>query len=100
MFQQLKEYTDKIGTVYGTEDFAIYMYSIVKMRRPAKIVELGTGVGTTTLWMAQALKENGFGKLHTIDNGSMWAEFVKNHPKEILPATYDEFIKEEYKSGK
>jgi len=92
MFSQLKEYTDRIGTVYGTEDFAMYMYSIVKMRKPAKIVELGTGVGTTTLWMAQALKENGFGKLHTVDNGEMWAEFVRNHPKEKFPNTYQEFI--------
>jgi len=71
-FSKLKEFTDNIGTIYGTEDFSIYLYSIVKMTRPKTVLELGTGFGTTALWAALALQENNLGILHTIDDGSEW----------------------------
>lgn len=71
-FAALKQYTDSIGSVYGTEDFAIYLYAIVKMMKPKNVVELGTGLGSTALWAGLALEENGFGSLYTVDDGSEW----------------------------
>jgi len=72
-FAELKKFTDRVGNVYGTEDFALYLYSIVKMTKPTNVVELGTGLGSTMLWIAQGLKENQSGILHTIDDGSDWS---------------------------
>ena len=71
-FAKLKEFTDNVGSIYGTEDLAVYLYSIVKMSKPKHVLELGTGFGTTSLWMALALQENGCGILHTVDDGSEW----------------------------
>lgn len=69
---KIKQYTDRIGEIYGTEDFSVYLYSIIKMTKSKKIVELGSGLFTTTLWAALALEENKFGTIHTIDNGAEW----------------------------
>lgn len=69
---KVKRYTDKIGDVYGTEDFSVYLYSIVKMAKSKNIVELGSGLFTTTLWAALALEENQSGLIHTVDNGAEW----------------------------
>ena len=71
-FAELKQFTDSVGKIYGTEDFSLYLYSLVKMTRPSTVLELGTGLGTAALWMALALKENNNGILHTIDDGSEW----------------------------
>jgi predicted O-methyltransferase YrrM len=76
-FVKLKHFTDKVGPIYGTEDFAIYLYSITKMFKPNVVVELGTGFGTTTLWSALALQENQKGKIYTVDDGSEWLELHK-----------------------
>jgi predicted O-methyltransferase YrrM len=74
---EIKKLTDEIGQIYGTEDFAIYLYSLVKMSKATNVVELGTGLGSTALWIALALEENQNGILHTIDDGSEW-----NHLKQ------------------
>jgi predicted O-methyltransferase YrrM len=68
----IKKLTDAIGTIYGTEDFSIYLYSLIKMKKPKTIVELGTGVGSVMLWSALALEENSFGTIYTVDDGSDW----------------------------
>lgn len=72
-FLEAKKYTDQYGVVYGTEDFAVYLYSVIRMQKPKTVVELGTGLGTTTIWSALALEENSFGKIITIDDGSEWS---------------------------
>jgi len=69
----IKRYSDAVGSIYGTEDFGPYFYSLVKMRRPQRLVELGTGLGLISLWAGLALEENGSGRLITIDNGSEWS---------------------------
>jgi predicted O-methyltransferase YrrM len=66
-----------LGEVYCSDDKAFLFYSLIKMQRPARIVEIGTGVGVCSLFMAQAAKENGTGSVFTIDNGSDWAEFYQ-----------------------
>ena len=59
-----------LSEVYGKEKFCYLVYSLVKMQQPETILELGTGLGTTALMIAQALKENNKGKIYTVGNGS------------------------------
>ena len=87
---KLKKFTDSVGTVYGTEDFNIYLYSLVKMTKPRSILELGTGLGSSSLWIALALQENNQGTLFTIDDGSEW-ERLKT-AKDL----FGEYFEEEY----
>ncbi len=70
----LKKYTDEIGYVYGSEDLCVHLYSWVKMIKPRQVLEFGTGLGASTLWINEAIKENGAGILHTIDDGSKFIE--------------------------
>jgi len=86
-----EELEDAVG--YGTEDFAIFLYSLIKMRKPENIVELGTGVGSTMLWSALACKENGFGKVTTVDNGLHWVEDIQHYDNSLFKGKkYFEFI--------
>ena len=70
----LLELRNRIGFVYGSEEIAILLYALVRRERPAVMLELGTGLGVTAFWMAQAAKENGGGHLWTLDDGSHWEE--------------------------
>src|SRR6056300_582195 len=94
-FSELKQYTDSIGSIYGTEDFAIYLYSIVKMMKPQTVVELGTGLGSVALWTALALEENKSGVIHTIDDGSEWDRLKTSvgMTTGIYEEKYPEYIK-------
>jgi cephalosporin hydroxylase len=62
------------GEFYGSEDQSIFLYALAKMQRPRNILELGTGLGHTALWLAQAAQENGAGHVWTVDNGARWPE--------------------------
>jgi predicted O-methyltransferase YrrM len=61
---------EKMGWVYGSDDLCVFLYSMVKRQRPKLVIELGTGLGVSTVWMAAAMRENSIGQLHTFDNGS------------------------------
>jgi len=91
---EIKKLTDEIGQIYGTEDFAIYLYSLVKMSKAKNIVELGTGLGSTALWIALALEENQNGTLHTIDDGSEWNHLkqAKSRFEFYFHENYSEYI--------
>jgi predicted O-methyltransferase YrrM len=80
-FGQLRAFSERIGPVYGTEDWAVFLYALVKMQAPLNVLELGTGLGVTALWVAQALKEIGAGKIWTIDNGQDWLEILGHSPE-------------------
>ena len=76
--QQLKllQYTQVFGPSYGTEDSSIFLYSLVKMHRPKTILEIGTGLGVCAFQMAMAVRENDYGHVYTLDDGSHWE---RNH---------------------
>ncbi|MBW8773975.1 MAG: class I SAM-dependent methyltransferase [Stenotrophomonas sp.] len=71
--ERLSEIRERMGWLYGSEDLCVLLYSLVKRARPQRVVELGTGFGVSTAWIAAALKENETGVLHSYDNGSHYA---------------------------
>jgi hypothetical protein len=73
-----------VGEMYGTENFCLFLYSLVRMERPRVVVELGAGAGVTTLLTGQALRDNGRGRLWTIDNGSDWAAELRQPCQQAL----------------
>jgi hypothetical protein len=66
--------TDAVGAGFGTEDFCLFLYSLVRMQAPKTIVELGTGFGLTTFWMALAAKSNKAGHVWTVDSFDFFDE--------------------------
>ncbi|CAE6698840.1 hypothetical protein CFBP6600_03740 [Xanthomonas arboricola pv. corylina] len=64
--EQLLRIREEIGWLYGSEDLCVLLYSLVKREKPAVVVELGTGLGVSTAWMAAAMKETGKGTLQVI----------------------------------
>ena len=87
MNYKLMDYVQSTHSKYITGDFSHYLYGFVKMINPSVVVEFGTGYGTTAFLTAQALKENIYGQLHTIDDGSFWSASVD----------YNTFINEKVK---
>lgn len=71
----------QIGALHGSEDISVLLYSLVRREKPKVVVELGTGLGVSTVWIAAAMKENGFGVIYTFDNGS---HFEKESVKDFL----------------
>jgi hypothetical protein len=69
-FPELLAVRYQLGPIYGSEDICTLLYSLVRRERPEVVVELGTGMGVTTAWIAAAMKENGVGTIYTYDNGS------------------------------
>jgi hypothetical protein len=69
-----------VAELYGTENFCHFLYSLIRMDRPAVVVELGCGAATTSLMAARALRENGFGRLWTIDSGADWSSELLRRP--------------------
>ncbi|MFJ7941152.1 class I SAM-dependent methyltransferase [Peribacillus sp. NPDC096622] len=96
---KLSDLSESIGAVYGSETISLLLYTLAKRQKPECVVELGTGLGLSSLWMGQALKENGLGQLYTIDNGQdahlllevikqIFPDIVGDDPKKI----YEKYI--------
>lgn len=60
--------TDAVDVGYGTEDFSLFLYSLVRMHAPETVVELGTALGVSAFWMALAAKRNQTGHVWTVDD--------------------------------
>ena len=92
-----------MAEVYGSEKFAYFIYSHILMSQPKTIIELGTGLGTTSLMMAQAAKETKCGKVYTVDDGRDWESMSKWIPKTYLGkdhSTYFENLAKKMKVDK
>jgi len=68
---------EELGPTYGSEDLSVVLYGLARQRRPERVLELGTGCGVTTSWIAHALSENGLGHIWTIDDGSQWPDHLE-----------------------
>lgn len=99
-FNYLLALRNGIGPSYGSEDVCVLLYSMIKRERPALVVELGTGLGVTTAWIAAALAENGHGTIVTVDNGAhfetsgkrQWREQLQGPLAELADRPYGEFL--------
>ncbi|UPG87455.1 class I SAM-dependent methyltransferase [Luteibacter aegosomatis] len=99
----LEDLRRKLGPIYGGEYLATLFHSLIRRERPRTVLELGTGLGVTTAWLASAVKENGIGRVYTYDNGSQF-EGIRNAAASLLqevswPATsetkdYARFLEE------
>ena len=49
------------------EATAYFLYSLVRLIQPDVVIEIGTAKGNSTISIGQALKDNGRGKLYTMD---------------------------------
>src|SRR3546814_2626369 len=45
--EDLYRYTKDVGAGYGTEDFSFFLYALVKVHKPGRVLALGTGPGET-----------------------------------------------------
>ncbi|WP_213807389.1 class I SAM-dependent methyltransferase [Granulicella sp. dw_53] len=70
-------FNDIAGLNFGTEDFSQLLYALVRMHKPECVVELGTGLGVSALWMALAAKENGVGHVWTVDDFGLFDDRSK-----------------------
>jgi hypothetical protein len=82
---ELKLFSDRVGRIHGTEDWCVWLYSLVKMQRAQVILELGSGTFATTLWLAQAVKENDVGHVWSVDHGRNWPLVLARHPDAFMP---------------
>ena len=58
------------------EEVGDFLYGLVRLMQPECVVETGCYLGDTSLRIAQALKDNRHGHLHTCDTDKERAEFV------------------------
>ncbi len=80
----LLELRNRIGGIYGSEDIAMLLYCLIRRERPKNVVEIGAGLGVSAFWMAQAMKENGQGRIWTLDDASHWQDPEELH-KALAP---------------
>lgn len=57
------------------------LYCYIRDKKPKKIIEISTCQGYATLFMAMALKKNGFGKIYTFEINPKSAEIAQNNFK-------------------
>ncbi len=64
-FNDFRQQATAIPYQYRHSEF---LYALVRWLRPVSVVEIGTHIGATAVWLARALQENGVGHLVCIDN--------------------------------
>lgn len=65
---------------------------LVRLLQPEKILEIGTAIGCSAIYMARALAENGFGHITTIELVSERAEMAKKYFAQAGLQEYIELI--------
>lgn len=72
-------YQTKIDAEVPQDDSAaegekLFLYGLIRAIKPKVVVETGTHKGKTSLYMANALLDNGEGVLHTADPFEQWGQ--------------------------
>lgn len=79
-FESVFDYAKQVGRYFGSEKICFLLYSLVRMRQPDHVIELGCGTGATAFCMAHALCENKNGRLLTVDNEQAWPQLAERLP--------------------
>lgn len=66
--------------------------SLIKLIRAKNVLELGTYKGASTIFIAEAIKSNGSGKVYTIDLYDFASENIKNLDYPHILSLYVEMI--------
>lgn len=64
-FDQFKARADQIPYQYL---HPFFLYALVKWFKPTTVVEVGSHIGMSAVWMARGLQENAAGRLYCIDS--------------------------------
>jgi Methyltransferase domain len=68
LFSQLARSHARAGrTSYVEIDAPLELHALVRLLRPAHVVEVGVSSGVSSAYMLKALEQNGEGRLHSID---------------------------------
>lgn len=63
-----------VGSIFANEGQRLY--DLIREHKPKKVIEIGALYGCSTTWIATALRDNGFGKLISIDHDPLaWSMF-------------------------
>ena len=76
---ELEQHARKDGVPVVSRDTGRFLSVIVSMMQANRIVEIGTGYGYSTLWMA--LAQPPLGKIWTIDANQEWTEVAMSYFK-------------------
>lgn len=60
-----------------TLEDAEFLYALVRVTKPGFVLELGTGLGVSARFIAEAIAANGDGVLQTIEPDNAWHEQAK-----------------------
>jgi len=74
-----------MGSIFAVEGQRLY--DLVRELKPKIIVEIGGFRGCSTSWLAQGVKDNGFGKVISIDNNEHHGYWS------FLPNEYRKYVK-------
>jgi len=73
IIQQLPEVSDNTGKFSMADDGGVevesgeFLYGLVRILKADRILETGTYTGISSMYMGQALKDNGFGQVTTLE---------------------------------
>jgi hypothetical protein len=70
-----------VGSLFASEGERLY--DLVREHKPKKVIEVGTRYGCSTVHIATALKDNGFGVVHCYDTEDIHKPFPKELKKYI-----------------
>lgn len=74
---------------YEKNNYGDFFYSLMRLYRPAKVVELGTKAGYSAYHIARGLKANGKGRLYCYD---LWEKYeFSSVPKSVAKKNLKEF---------
>jgi len=73
------------GSIWGVE--GQILYALVRLLKPEMVVEIGGWAGCSAAHLALAVKANGSGVVHSVDNGSELNQFTHGQfvPDELRP---------------
>lgn len=68
-----KTWPPPLGDMSVTLEDAEFLYALVGVTKPKRVIELGAGMGVSARFIAEALRRNGEGRLETVEDDTTLA---------------------------